>query len=101
MDRNQNLRGEAPPPSRTGPKAQKRWAAYGPKSNLRGEAPPPSPTGPKAQKSPARQGGGWATSIFFVTFLLFGVIASAAGREVAITIDDLPRGGDGGPRDLA
>jgi hypothetical protein len=22
------------------------------------------------------------------------------GREVAITIDDLPRGGDGGPRDL-
>ena len=36
-----------------------------------------------------------------VTFLLAGLIASAAGREVAITIDDLPRGGDGGPRDLA
>jgi peptidoglycan/xylan/chitin deacetylase (PgdA/CDA1 family) len=29
------------------------------------------------------------------------MMASAAGREVAITIDDLPRGGDGGPRDLA
>jgi len=34
-------------------------------------------------------------------FLLGVAIASAAGREVAITIDDLPRGGDGGPRDLA
>ena len=34
--------------------------------------------------------------------LLFCTAAlSAAGREVAITIDDLPRGGDGGPRDLA
>ena len=29
------------------------------------------------------------------------VALSAAGREVAITIDDLPRGGDGGPRGLA
>jgi peptidoglycan/xylan/chitin deacetylase (PgdA/CDA1 family) len=29
------------------------------------------------------------------------LVASAAGREVAITIDDLPRGGDGGPRTLA
>ncbi len=27
--------------------------------------------------------------------------STAAGREVAITIDDLPRGGDGGPRSLA
>jgi peptidoglycan/xylan/chitin deacetylase (PgdA/CDA1 family) len=37
-----------------------------------------------------------------IVLLLFGVvIASAAGREVAITIDDLPRGGDGGPRTLA
>ena len=37
-----------------------------------------------------------------VVLLLLGVVvASAAGREVAITIDDLPRGGDGGPRDLA
>jgi peptidoglycan-N-acetylglucosamine deacetylase len=27
--------------------------------------------------------------------------AAAAGHAVAITIDDLPRGGDGGPRDLA
>src|SRR5690242_17909415 len=26
---------------------------------------------------------------------------SGAERQVAITIDDLPRGGDGGPRDLA
>ncbi|MBZ5674151.1 MAG: polysaccharide deacetylase family protein [Acidobacteriia bacterium] len=34
-------------------------------------------------------------------FLLLGAIASGAGREVAITIDDLPRGGDGGPRDLS
>jgi peptidoglycan/xylan/chitin deacetylase (PgdA/CDA1 family) len=36
-----------------------------------------------------------------LAFLLIGVIASAAGREVAITIDDLPRGGDGGPRSQA
>lgn len=36
-----------------------------------------------------------------LAFCLVSVIASAAGREVAITIDDLPRGGDGGPRDLA
>jgi peptidoglycan/xylan/chitin deacetylase (PgdA/CDA1 family) len=33
--------------------------------------------------------------------LLSAVAASAAGREVAITIDDLPRGGDGGPRTFA
>jgi peptidoglycan/xylan/chitin deacetylase (PgdA/CDA1 family) len=36
-----------------------------------------------------------------VAFLLAAVIASGAGREVAITIDDLPRGGDGGPRTLS
>jgi peptidoglycan/xylan/chitin deacetylase (PgdA/CDA1 family) len=35
-----------------------------------------------------------------VALLLCAVAASAAGREVAITIDDLPRGGDGGPRSL-
>jgi peptidoglycan/xylan/chitin deacetylase (PgdA/CDA1 family) len=35
------------------------------------------------------------------TLVLAAVIASAAGREVAITIDDLPRGGDHGPGDLA
>jgi peptidoglycan/xylan/chitin deacetylase (PgdA/CDA1 family) len=34
-------------------------------------------------------------------FLLFAAACMAAGREVAITIDDLPRGGDGGPRNLA
>ena len=33
--------------------------------------------------------------------LLCAVFSSGAGREVAITIDDLPRGGDGGPRTLA
>lgn len=33
--------------------------------------------------------------------LLGAVAACGAGREVAITIDDLPRGGDGGPRTLA
>jgi len=34
--------------------------------------------------------------------LFFAMTLSAAGREVAITIDDLPRGGgDRGPRDLA
>jgi peptidoglycan-N-acetylglucosamine deacetylase len=33
--------------------------------------------------------------------LLFSLTLVAAGREVAITIDDLPRGGDDGPRDLA
>ncbi|HJZ98757.1 MAG TPA: hypothetical protein VKE70_19745, partial [Candidatus Solibacter sp.] len=33
---------------------------------------------------------------------IFAMALSAAGREVAITIDDLPRGGgDRGPRDLA
>ena len=41
---------------------------------------------------------------FFGSFLLFALLqasAAAAGREVAITIDDLPRGGDGAARDLA
>jgi peptidoglycan/xylan/chitin deacetylase (PgdA/CDA1 family) len=33
--------------------------------------------------------------------LLFAAVGWAADREVAITIDDLPRGGDGGPRNLA
>lgn len=37
----------------------------------------------------------------FTALLLCTAAALAAGREVAITIDDLPRGGDGGPRDLA
>jgi peptidoglycan/xylan/chitin deacetylase (PgdA/CDA1 family) len=40
-----------------------------------------------------------------IRFLLFALLlqgpALAAGREVAITIDDLPRGGDGATRDLA
>jgi peptidoglycan/xylan/chitin deacetylase (PgdA/CDA1 family) len=35
------------------------------------------------------------------TLLLCAVTLSAAGRQVAITIDDLPRGGDLGPTDLA
>jgi peptidoglycan/xylan/chitin deacetylase (PgdA/CDA1 family) len=33
--------------------------------------------------------------------LALAVCATAANRRVAITIDDLPRGGDGGPRTLA
>ena len=33
--------------------------------------------------------------------VLYAAGAWGAGREVAITIDDLPRGGDGGPRSLA
>jgi len=33
--------------------------------------------------------------------LLSATVVLGAGREVAITIDDLPRGGDGGPRSLA
>jgi peptidoglycan/xylan/chitin deacetylase (PgdA/CDA1 family) len=33
--------------------------------------------------------------------LLLGCAFAASGREVAITIDDLPRGGDGDARDLA
>ncbi|HEV3333411.1 MAG TPA: polysaccharide deacetylase family protein [Bryobacteraceae bacterium] len=37
----------------------------------------------------------------FATLLLSALALWSAGREVAITIDDLPRGGDGGPRDLA
>src|ERR1035441_5666690 len=36
-----------------------------------------------------------------VVMWLCAVALSGAGREVAITIDDLPRGGDGGPRSLA
>lgn len=36
-----------------------------------------------------------------LTFLVWTALVSGAAREVAITIDDLPRGGDGGPRDLA
>lgn len=39
--------------------------------------------------------------IILASILLCTALASAAGREVAITIDDLPRGGDGGPRTLA
>jgi peptidoglycan/xylan/chitin deacetylase (PgdA/CDA1 family) len=34
-------------------------------------------------------------------YLFLAAAAWCANREVAITIDDLPRGGDGGPRDLA
>ena len=33
--------------------------------------------------------------------LMSAVALSAAGREVVVTIDDLPRGGDGGPTNLA
>ena len=33
--------------------------------------------------------------------LILTSLASGAGREVAITFDDLPRGGDGGPQTLA
>jgi peptidoglycan/xylan/chitin deacetylase (PgdA/CDA1 family) len=36
-----------------------------------------------------------------VTLLLCAGVAVGQGRQVAITIDDLPRGGDGGPYDLA
>lgn len=37
----------------------------------------------------------------FASLLISLTAALGAGRQVAITIDDLPRGGDGGPRDLA
>jgi peptidoglycan/xylan/chitin deacetylase (PgdA/CDA1 family) len=36
-----------------------------------------------------------------IALLLCATASLAAGRELAITIDDLPRGGDGGPRSLA
>ena len=36
-----------------------------------------------------------------LTCVVVHVTSITAGREVAITIDDLPRGGDGGPRSLA
>ncbi len=36
-----------------------------------------------------------------LALLLSATMCLGAGREVAITIDDLPRGGDGGPRNLA
>jgi peptidoglycan/xylan/chitin deacetylase (PgdA/CDA1 family) len=39
--------------------------------------------------------------VILILLVLYAVAASGAGREVAITIDDLPRGGDGGPRSLA
>jgi peptidoglycan-N-acetylglucosamine deacetylase len=42
------------------------------------------------------------SGIAIVALFVFGPVALAAdGRQVAITIDDLPRGGDGGPADLA
>jgi peptidoglycan/xylan/chitin deacetylase (PgdA/CDA1 family) len=39
--------------------------------------------------------------IVLVTCIAMHITLTGAGREVAITIDDLPRGGDGGPRTLA
>ena len=39
--------------------------------------------------------------VLLVTCIVMHITLAAAGREVAITIDDLPRGGDGGPRTLA
>jgi peptidoglycan-N-acetylglucosamine deacetylase len=39
--------------------------------------------------------------IVLVTCIGMHITLMPAGREVAITIDDLPRGGDGGPRSLA
>jgi len=39
--------------------------------------------------------------IVLVTCIAMHITLAGAGREVAITIDDLPRGGDGGPRSLA
>jgi peptidoglycan/xylan/chitin deacetylase (PgdA/CDA1 family) len=36
-----------------------------------------------------------------LTCIVLHVTSTTAGRQVAITIDDLPRGGDGGPRSLA
>ena len=36
--------------------------------------------------------------LLFFAALICVSLASGAGREVAITINDLPRGGDGGPR---
>ena len=36
--------------------------------------------------------------IVLVTCIVMHITLTGAGREVAITIDDLPRGGDGGPR---
>jgi peptidoglycan/xylan/chitin deacetylase (PgdA/CDA1 family) len=40
------------------------------------------------------------TLCFLLALLLAATGGAAQGRQVAITIDDLPRGGDGGPRDL-
>jgi hypothetical protein len=37
----------------------------------------------------------------FLACMVMHATVSAAGRQVAITIDDLPRGGDGGSRSLA
>ncbi len=39
---------------------------------------------------------GWLVALF-----ASAAVAAGEGRQVAITIDDLPRGGDGGPGDLA
>lgn len=38
---------------------------------------------------------------FLVTLLISAGAAVGQARHVAITIDDLPRGGDGGPYDMA
>src|SRR5690242_769122 len=45
--------------------------------------------------------GALSSNMRVALLLLSALIASAAGREVAITIDDLPRGGDHGPSSLA
>jgi len=45
--------------------------------------------------------GAMRIAIGMLAWLLLTGAAFAQGRQVAITIDDLPRGGDGGPRDLA
>jgi peptidoglycan/xylan/chitin deacetylase (PgdA/CDA1 family) len=42
-----------------------------------------------------------AQLIWLVVLFATAALAAGEGREVAITIDDLPRGGDGGPGDLA
>lgn len=41
------------------------------------------------------------TFIYAFAILMSSVTATAQHRQVAITIDDLPRGGDGGPKDYA
>jgi peptidoglycan-N-acetylglucosamine deacetylase len=47
----------------------------------------------------SRRATRWSGMVLGIAVLLIAPLSLAQQRQVAITIDDLPRGGDGGPRD--